>query len=322
MERTVEFRRLRGWFAWVAGCLLLLGGCVYTAPVARQPADEPTEDVGVTGEATGPAATVAHRPLVILLNDPTNSYRELVEVFSARLGRPYEIQNLAHRPEAAVRERLGEIAPLDVIAIGSAGYRVATEVPRAAVYYAGVLNPVQGGVGLDALPSFDAQLDYWQSRSSDLERIGVIGSRNAAGTIARLAEACAGRELSLEKATVASDAEFLMVFRRMVPRIDGFILLPDGEVLSPEVIRGVVSHGRQNGVQTLVYSPFMFKLGANLLVQRDQVEMALALIELLQGSSTITGLSRIRVTDRLGTAGQLSLVTAGTVLSVAGGTEE
>ncbi len=176
------------------------------------------------------------------------------------------------------------------------------------MFYAGVLDPGRTTQGVDALPPFATQLDYWLSQAPDLNRLGVIGGSGVSARMAALADAAAERNLTLEQRTVSSDTEMLLAFRAMVPHIDGFVFLPDETVLSPRVIQQVMSHGRRNGVQILVYSPVMFSLGASLFLQPDPVRVADALVTMLHDRHAQPEVTQMRSRSRL--AGQLELSAA------------
>jgi len=282
----------------IAVALLALAGCV-TTPVPRTPAEAP-EPVAepVAQAAPSPEAEPAVTPVLVVLDDSRGRDSEMLQVFSARLGRPYEILNLAHRTPAAVAERLDRAAPADVIALGPAATAATRGVPGLRVVHASVFEAVPGSDGVDALPPFPVQLDYWLQVHPDLRRLGVIGSSRMMLRLEELGAACLARGLTLERRIVESDQEMLRSFRALVPRIDGFVFLPDETVLSPEVIREVIAHGRRNNVQILVYSPVMFNLGATLYVQPDPVAVAMSLIALLEQGGTPPAVTEMRVRDR------------------------
>lgn len=237
--------------------------------------------------------------MIVVVDDPRGREREVLEVFSARLGRPYTVLNLAHRSPGSVSARLAREAPVEVVALGPAALSAASGIPGVRVVHAGVLDAVAGSPGVDALPPFDVQLDVWSRLNPDLARLGVIGSRHVASRMADLARACRERGMTLEQRTVDSDQALLVAFRSLVPRIDGFVFLPDESVLSPTVIEQVIAHSRRNDVQTLVYSPVMFNLGATLYVQPDPVSVAQSLIALVDGGGGSRVVREMRVRSRL-----------------------
>ncbi len=300
--------------------VLLAGGCVTTpvarvggepepAPAATDPGSESaaTETAETQGPDTKPAAATP-APLAVVLHDPGERHLEMLQVFSARLGRPYQVYNIAHRGPDAVVQVLKDRSPIEVIALGPLAYDLTRSVPGLDVFHAGVLDSGETRRGVDALPPFDAQLDYWMSQAPDLQRIGVIGGTGMVARMEALEAAAAERNVHLEQHAVASDSELLLAFRSMVPRIDGFVFLPDETVLSPRVIQQVMNHGRRNGVQILVYSPVMFNLGASLYLQPDPVRVADALVSLVHDPDSRPEVTEMRCRSRL--AGQLALSAA------------
>ena len=264
--------------------ILLIGfGCATSSPVSTPGNDRNGAETGDSQVRQGAEVERPNRPAVaVVLNDPNGIHLELLRVFSARLGQPYEVFDLARRPAPSVRRLLAEMVPLRVVAIGPAALSAASAIPGVEIVYAAVLDPGDETHGIDALPPFDAQLDHWLAVAPRIARIGVVGGEKMHHRMVALETACVDRGLTLERREVASDTETLLAFRSMVPRIDGFVFLPDEAVLSPDVIRQVMTHGRRNGIQILVYSPVMFDLGATMLLQPDPVAVAVALAELVE----------------------------------------
>lgn len=262
------------------------------ASSASAPSDQPS-----TRRPQGPVWSVSGAPLVIVLKDEHRAAEEMLYVFSAALGRPYQLLNIAHRPPGSVRGRLAELAPIDVIALGPAALEATREIPGLTVTYAGVLQPGGMDRGVDALPPFTTQLEYWLRVDPQIRRIGVIGSHNVRDRIAELEVTAAQLGVRLESREVKSDKEMLLAFRSMVPHIDGFVFLPDDDVLSPNVILQVIGHGKRNSVRILVYSPVMFNLGANLYLQPDPVAVATELIDLLDSAQSTASADRRVVTE-------------------------
>ncbi len=297
--------------------LALIGfGCAAVPPGVSEPLENPAETEPLSSvpsirSADNSVPFETRKPLVVVLNDPGNQHLDVLQVFSARLGRPYQIFNLADRSREAVAAALAALAPIDTVVLGPAAYSAAGTIPGVDVFYAGVLDPGRTSQGVDALPPFGVQLDYWQGQVPGMRRLGVIGSPAMTARVDALAEACVERGIKLERRQVNSDTETLLGFRAMVPHIDGFVFLPDESVLSPRVIREVMSHGRQNDVQMLVYSPLMFNLGASIFVQPDPVQVALALIELLENPGSRPRVAGMRTKSRLAGQRQLSAADSG-----------
>ena len=122
----------------------------------------------------------------------------------------------------------------------------------------------------------------------------MIGGRDSRERVEEIARACETAGVQLDHREVASDREMLLAFRSILPHIDGFVLLPDPEILSPEVIRRTIGHGVVNDLPILVYSPLMYELGASLLVEAEPVDVALQIIALLDSKETSRALTKLQ----------------------------
>lgn len=294
----------------MAGVCAWLSGCVVTMPPADAepdslpPADVvsepgPVEDQRREGVAVEPA-------LAIIVGVQYAQFRPQSYVFAARLGRPYRLYELSARSPRAVLEDLQRLRPDRVIALGPDALRLAAQLPQLSrspppsvvqevdLVYAGVLHPDAQHRGVQALPPFTLQLDYWRSIVPNLQRIGVIGGRDSRERVEEIARACETAGVQLDHREVASDREMLLAFRSILPHIDGFVLLPDPEILSPEVIRRTIGHGVVNDLPILVYSPLMYELGASLLVEAEPVDVALQIIALLDSKETSRALTKLQ----------------------------
>ena len=129
--------------------------------------------------------------------------------------------------------------------------------------------------------------------------VGVFGKykdSSAREAVSGLVGYLSEKNIEVIRREVTSDKQTLQVFRAMVPYIDGFVFLPDESVLSPDVIRRIIVHGSRNNLQILVYSPFMFDLGAYLYISAEQDDIAEQIVVLLEEHDTQTrALTTMRV---------------------------
>ena len=103
------------------------------------------------------------------------------------------------------------------------------------------------------------------------------------------------------------------VFKRMVPRIDGFWLLPDNRVLSPSVLRGMMSYGAKHKRQIVVFNDKLLPLGALMSVSSDPDDVAEQVARLLDhagagGTPVVAPLTRINVRINPAVADELGLI--------------
>lgn len=271
--------------------ILLTVGCA----VMRLP--EPLQSpplISVSQATVSQAAVARTTQVAIVVSEDLQDYRQLSYVFATQLGRPYQLFELAHRSEESVRQAVRNLHPQSVVALGRSALDVVSQIDLVDIVYAGVFNADPAHRGVDAIPPFEMQLHHWRVVSPHIRRIGVVGSAASQDRIDALARASDEIGLELHRREVKSDKEALLAFRAMVPYIDGFVFLPDERVLSPDVIRRVLAHGKHNDLQILVYSPVMFAMGAFLYIGSDPVDVAAQIIELLNSGDQSQALTKMR----------------------------
>ncbi len=277
-------------------CLLVTGCSSLSLPTApREPAPVPvSKPVGTS--VTKPQPPVPEPVAVVVGKKLSNSLLALTDSLAEHMVRPYRIFELGGNSTESLLDNLSEMNPTTVVAIGQLALEFAAQLKDVDVIYAQVFNPPAGHRGVAPIPPFDMQLTYWQEISSQLKRIGVLGSAAMRDVIDSLESAAAEKNIKLIRREVTSDKETLQVFRSMVPYIDGFVFLPDESVLSPDVIRRIIVHGSRNNLQILVYSPYMFDLGAYLYISAEQNDVAEQIVVLLEEHDTRTrALTTMRV---------------------------
>jgi hypothetical protein len=97
---------------------------------------------------------------------------------------------------------------------------------------------------------------------ASLQRIGIIVSEAHAGLVPDFLAAARAIGVDVEVERSASDLETLYLFKRMAPRLDGFWLLPDNRILSPGVLRELLSYASSHEVGVLVFSDALLPWGA------------------------------------------------------------
>ena len=68
--------------------------------------------------------------------------------------------------------------------------------------------------------------------------------------------------VTIRYATSDSDRETLYQFKRLAPQIDGLWLIPDDKILSPTMLRELLSYAASHGVRVCVFSDALLPLGA------------------------------------------------------------
>jgi len=153
--------------------------------------------------------------------------------------------------------------------------------------------------GVKFLPPFSLQLEIWKELSPDLQTVGLIVGPNQEELVAEINQAAEQFNVELLTQTVHSDKEALYAFKRLTAKIQGFWLLPDNRVLSPTVLTEIVSYGRKHGNQTVVFSPQLLSLGADISFSNADTDVADAVLKVLgasAGKDTIVGLPMTALT--------------------------
>jgi ABC-type uncharacterized transport system substrate-binding protein len=111
------------------------------------------------------------------------------------------------------------------------------------------------------MPPLALQLNGWTSIDTSRRRIGLIVSDEHARLIDELT-AAAGDTFEIKHAVSSSDRETLYLFKRLAPQVDGFWLVPDNRILSPNVLRELLSYAAGHGVGVLVFNDSLLSWGA------------------------------------------------------------
>jgi ABC-type uncharacterized transport system substrate-binding protein len=74
--------------------------------------------------------------------------------------------------------------------------------------------------------------------------------------------AAAGDAVEIKQEISSSDRETLYLFKRLASQVDGFWLVPDNRILSPNVLRELLSYAAGHGVGVLVFNDALLQWGA------------------------------------------------------------
>jgi ABC-type uncharacterized transport system substrate-binding protein len=281
-------RRL-GLAGLLGGVAILAAGCIYVPPTAPVEAPPPPEPVVVEPEPAPPPPPVeapvapAPRPkprTAILVSDDIPEYMRIAEDIRQRDTEHMTVYNLDGLPANAERTlaELGATADR-VIAIGLLAATVGRRADKPMVFCQvynyqdyDLLSPTSKGVQL--LPPFGLQLEAWKSLAPQLRRIGIVTGPSQEALVAEIQHVVDRAGLTLTVANVQSDQEALLAFKGMTQAIDGFWLLPDNRILSPEVVREIMSYGAKHRKQVVVFANSLLGLGALMSVTSDEHDVA------------------------------------------------
>ena len=146
--------------------------------------------------------------------------------------------------------------------------------------------------GVSMLPPFEEQFTAWRQLSPELARVGVIAGPNQEDRVARITAAGAAVGVQVISREVSSDKETLLEFRRLVPEIQGLLLLPDNRILSPQILREIMSYAVKHSTQIGVYGSQMLGLGGVVSfssVDSDVAQAALSRLNDVTASGELNG---------------------------------
>jgi ABC-type uncharacterized transport system substrate-binding protein len=247
-----------------------------TRPGDIQPA--PTREVGILFNNTGGYAEVAQQLRKLL---PSTSYRVLLADVDAATSIA-ALDALRRKPEVTI------------VAIGLPAARIARDRFKVPVVFAQVFNYQELLVngrsvrGVAAMPPLDVQLQAWKKLDPKLRRLGLIVSEPHAGVIPAAAEAAKAADVTIKHEISDSDRATLYLFKRLAPQIDGLWLLPDDRILSPAVLRELLSYAVSHNVRVCVFSDTLLQWGAFMSATPTPTDIARKLRVILDGMSSTT----------------------------------
>ncbi|HET9215616.1 MAG TPA: hypothetical protein VFR18_01480 [Terriglobia bacterium] len=269
------------------------------------------------------APTPVRRDVAILYNDVAgytevaNQLRKLLPVDTYRITAIDVEAPSSQASVNALRNRAG----LYVVAIGLPAARVARDRLTAPVIFAQVFNYQEliiGGRtmrGVAAMPPLDILVQDWKKLDPKLRRVGLIVSSTHKDVVAQAERAGKLAALTVRHEISASDRETLYLFKRLAPQIDGLWLVPDDRILSPTVLRELLSYAVSHGVRVCAFSDALLPWGALMSASPTPEDTARTvrrvLDSMMQGGTSsvpaLTQLSEVGVRINTQVAGRLGL---------------
>ena len=124
------------------------------------------------------------------------------------------------------------------------------------------------------MPPLDLQIQDWKKFDPKLRRVGVIVSPQHMDVVTEAERAANSAAVTLKYEVSDSDRQTLYVFKRLAPQIDGLWLLPDDRILSPTVLRELLSYASSHGVRVCVFSDSLLEWGALMSVSPTPEDIA------------------------------------------------
>lgn len=234
----------------------------------------PVEDFAVTATAEAETATEPElftERVAIVLGVRKPAYENI----AAELGKlleDYSVFDLTDtsRTPRAVFTNIADFDADLVIAIGKRAATVANAYAKVPVVFCQAFNITDIDLdadnlkGVAALPPLAMQVAAWQQLNPGLSTIGAIVGAGHENLIDEASTAARTAGLNFHHRIARSDRETLYLFNRLTPEIDGFWLFPDNRILSPSVLRQMLSYASRHRVQVAVFNPALLDLGAAL----------------------------------------------------------
>ena len=269
----------------IAALLLALAGCAIFRPdTPAQPppepvATEPTIEVAPPPPEPPPRKpTPAPKPkpppardVVVLFQEGSDGYREVAAKILEQLpsARYRAVLVALHVPDSPdLLAPLVALRPAVAIAVGreavdfARAHLASTPLVFCQVFnYQELFESGRQIWGVQPMPPLALQLRGWSSIDPSRKRIGMIVSEAQKSLVAE-ARAAAGDSVEIKAEVSSSDRDTLYLFKRLAPQVNGLWLFPDNKILSPPVLRELMSYAVAHGVGVLVPNDALLAWGA------------------------------------------------------------
>lgn len=277
--------------------VLITSGCSYfaTETVAPEPVVVvPPEPVVVEPEpAPEPLPRkLAPKPLpevAIVLTSRQPAYEDVATELGKRLEKftIYDLSDRSQPPVVAFR-LINDSESRVVVAIGLRAAKSSLSMAKVPVVFSQVFNYHEHNLvtgssrGVAALAPLDAHLSAWKKVDPTLARIGLIIGEGHGDLIAEAEVAASRHGVELIIQETNSDQETLYHFKRMIREIDGFWLFPDNRVLSPRVLKDMLSQANRRQVPVAVSHEAMLSMGAAISVSSVASDIAATILDVMR----------------------------------------
>jgi ABC-type uncharacterized transport system substrate-binding protein len=280
---------------------------------------------------TGPTVKVTPMPeaaqqpvrTAILISDDAAHYQLVAEEIIRRMpAANYEVfhfEGSDHQVPGVLKE-LESYAPDQLVAVGLLAARTARMRPGLPLVFCRVFDYQSNSlissnsIGVKLLPPFDLQMEAWKALNPDLQNIGVIMGPHQEDLAREITTSAARHGIEVKTVTVGSDQEALFKFKRLVPAVEGMMILPDNRILSVTVLEELMAYGIRHRKQIVVFNDRLLKFGALMSITSNDGDVADQIIELMlnpRPSATahmrLVPLTSMQVAFNAGVASELGL---------------
>jgi ABC-type uncharacterized transport system substrate-binding protein len=302
------------------GLAIAMTGCSWIQPQTQsqpQTRAAPTIKVSPLPEAAPSVRTA------ILVSDDAADYQLVADEITRRIpAANYKIFHLQGPDYNApdFLEKLDAYAPDQIVAVGLLAARTARLRPTMPLVFCRVYD-YQGNdlispnsIGVKLLPPFELQLAAWKALNPNLNRIGVIMGPQQKALATEITASALRHNVEVKTLIVRSDQEALYEFKRLVPAVEGIMILPDNRILSISVLEKLMAYGARHNQQLIVFNDRLLKYGALMSITSDHSDVADQIIDLMlsprpgvMANSELVPLTSMNVAFNAGVANSLGL---------------
>lgn len=309
---------------------------------------EPIADSSAETEAPTPATAAAEAPpelntpverqivshgpvspqVLVLLSSSIKNYADVAATLQRSLEDRYRlyVKDLSQATDRDVAFMKSLPAWNGVIAIGASATEFARqELPAPTVFcqifdYEGLLEQDSTLFGVEALPPLDVQMRSWKRIAADAEVVGLIVGEDDESLVETARAAAMNAGLELRHAFARTDREAVYQFKRIAQAVDGILLYPSRDILSPSAIQEILDYSSKHGVHSIVFDEALLLRGALLSVGSDVDDVATTVARVVDrvvagdtdALERVTPLTRADVKMNAGMLGPLGVVAAST----------
>ncbi|MGI9219430.1 MAG: ABC transporter substrate-binding protein [Woeseiaceae bacterium] len=271
--RFVLFLKSIRWIGLLC-CAWLLASCSVMntgEQSSSMPADPEVTSADPEVASADPEVAILDPKVAIVLSLDIPDFNRIADALGVRLGEGnYSVHHLNGKPENGrnvqaeiLAEESNQLVAVGLLAAKFGRTQQIRPMVFSQVYDYQKHNLVSlNSRGVAFLPPFDLQFESWRQLSPDLVRVGVVTGPNQEELLEQIRQAAAKKNIEVLSRTVESDKEALLEFRRLAPRIQGLLILPDNRVLSPGSLRETMAIAAKRRTQVAVYSPGLLDFGA------------------------------------------------------------
>jgi putative ABC transport system substrate-binding protein len=274
----------------LCGALLatvLLSACSWMVapggPAAKPRARPPNgvQQPSAIQQAQPSPAPVRPRRVAVVYAANVPAYASIAKALVDRFGKRARRILVSDDRDPKLKSEVRDYA--QVIAVGVKAARAASELTGKELVFCHVFNYRDHGLadsyvrGVSMVPPADKIFAAWKELTPDLKRVGIITGPGHEELISAARKAARRFGLQLIVRVAHSDEATIFEYKRLVPRIDGFWLLPDNRILSHRALRQLMAYSVRHRIQVVAFSPEFLRFGALMsasAIEADVVERA------------------------------------------------